>query len=142
MKERLVAFEKWMNLALRLPYNPKSKMALKLQCDLLRCHAYYTMNTFGDKWPGLETIFEKVLEIDPEDEITLTYYGKWLVEGGNDIKKGLNLLKQASGTIVQLWDFEDPNILNKRFKEPLQAQLIMEQYIAKRLNKGQEVSKQ
>jgi len=142
MKQRLEVFEKWMNIALRLPWNPKSKMAQRLQCTLLRCHAYYMMNTFGDKWLGLETIYEKILEIDPDDEITLTYYGQWLVEGGHGIKKGLEYLKRASGGIVALWDFEDENIKNKRFKEPLQAQTIMELYIAKRLNKGQNVSKQ
>jgi len=142
LKQRLEAFEKWINIALRLPYNAKSKIAQKLQCTLLRCHAYYMMNTFGDKWNGLETIYEKILDIDPDDEVTLTYYGQWLVEGGHDIKKGLEFLKRASGTIVRLWDFDDENIKNKRFKEPLQAQIIMELYIAKRLNKGQNVSKQ
>ena len=140
LKQRLEAFEKWMSIALRLPYNTKSKMARKVQCNLLRCHAYYMMNTFGDKWNGLETIYEQILELDPDDEITLTYYGQWLVDGGHDIKKGLEYLRRASGTIVQLWDFNDENVKNKRFKEPLQAQIIMELYIAKRLNKGQEIN--
>jgi len=139
LKQRLEAFEKWMGIAVKLPFNPKSKMAVKTQCKLLRCHAYYMMNTFGDKWLGLQTVYEQILELEPDCEITMTYYGQWLVEGAHGIKKGLELLKRASGTIVQLWDFEDENIKNKRFKEPLQAQLIMEQYIAQRLNKGMNV---
>ena len=136
LKDRFIEFEKWMKLGLKLPFAMDDGREIEQQTKLLRCYAFYMMNVFGDRYDKLENIYKQCLEIDPNDGISLTYYGKWLLNGPFTMNKAEKCLRKAidinNGSAVFLNHvINDNNIKNIRFSKPIHADELLQQCLVK-----------
>lgn len=135
LKDRFFEYEKWIKFALKLPFDMDDGQGIEQQCKLLRNYAFYMMNVYGDRYEKLEKIYKTIIEIDPNDGITLTYYGKWLLYGPYQIKKAEQCLRKAieinNGSAVFLNHPNDQNIKSIRFGEAIYAKDVLKQCLIK-----------
>ena len=136
--QRLAEFERWIQFALKLPVDGEDELEVKQQCALLKCYGYYMMNVHGDRHDALEGVYKEILAMDHEDGVPLTFYAKWLLYThyeGDHAQKALEYLEKAvainNGSDVFLHDPMDENIKNKRFKNPLNAECILKEWLTK-----------
>ena len=136
LTDRFIEYEKWMKLALKLPFAMDDGREIEQQTKLLRCYAFYIMNVYGDRYHKLETVYQQCLQIDPNDGVTLTYYGKWLLDRPFTLNKAEQCLRKAveinSGSAVFLnYTINDNNVKNIRFSKPQHAEILLQQCLIK-----------
>ena len=133
LAERFEGYEKWIQIALKLPFDKYDEKHIDLQCKLLRSYAFYMMNVYGDKYKKLGDIYETIMAINQYDPITLTYYGLFLYKinlfKNHNFDQAINHLKKATAfthqTAVFLNDTTDDNIKSVRFGEPIYAENLL-----------------
>eukprot|EP01084_Bolivina_argentea_P111140 198391_1 len=136
INDRFIKYEKWIQIALNLPFDLNDKKQVEQQCMILRSYAFYMMNVYGDRCDKLGNIYKEIIDINANDGIVLTYYGKWLFYGSHtdtDVLKAEACLRKAmninNGYGVFLNHVIDDNIKSIRFGKEIYADKVLKEYL-------------